>query len=252
MCVRVLSSNAALNKQVLQRLRSETGLPFIKIKEALQETNNDADKALKWLEKKAAEQNWAKAQKLSQRETSQGLVGVYQQEDFVGMVTLQCETESVAKNENFVSLLYHSAVALQQCHVDGFIEPNDALDLAVNGQKLSDIVTSTVGRLGENIQAKGFFAYRLNSPNMSTSSYLHRRINSDISGMSLGTIGSLAVFENLNNKAVGTAIAQHVVGTEDCANLLEQPLLQDESVTIGQLCEEHNFRIVDHYRMSAH
>lgn len=248
--MRMFSANAAVNKKVLQKLRSETGLPFIKIKEALQETDNNPDKALKWLEEKSIEQNWAKAQKLSQRATSQGLVGVLKQKDFVSMVTLQCETESVAKNEHFISLLHHSALALQQRQQNGVIKAQAVLDLTVDNQLLSDLLTATIGRLGENIKAKDCYVYRLDSPNVSTSSYLHRRTTSEIDGMSLGTIGSLAVFENLNNEAVGTAIAQHIVGTENCGNLLEQPLLQDESVTVGQLCEEHNFRILDHYRMS--
>ena len=250
-CIRRLSANAAVSKKVLQRLRSETGLPFIKIKEALQENDNNPERALVWLEKKAVEQNWAKAQKVSGRETSNGLVGIVQSEDCVSMISLQCETESVAKNEHFISLLYHSAVALQQSKEIGVIEPKNILDMTVNGEKLSGLFTSTIGRLGENIKTKGCFSYKLDSPNITTSSYLHRKITSDLGSMSLGSIGSLAVFENLSNEGVGTAIAQHIVGSENCENLLEQPLLQDESVTIRQLCEQHDFRILDYCKMAA-
>ncbi|KAL5262677.1 hypothetical protein ACHWQZ_G008167 [Mnemiopsis leidyi] len=250
-CLRTLSANAAVSKRVLQKLRSETGLPFIKIKEALQVNDNNPDKALIWLEKKAVEQNWAKAQKVSGRETSHGLVGIVQKKDFVSMITLQCETESVAKNEHFITLLHQSAVALQQSQASGIIDPSNILDKTVNGIKLSELFTQTIGRLGENIKTKSCFSYKIDSPSISTASYLHRKITSDLNGISLGSIGSLAVFENLNNEAVGTAIAQHIVGSENCDDLLEQPLLQDESITIGQLCEQHNFRILDHCKMTV-
>lgn len=252
LCVRMFSAASTSNKQVLQRLRSETGLPFIKIKEALQETDNNPVKALQWLEEKAAEQNWAKAQKLSQRKTSHGLVGIVEESDYAGMVVFNCETESVAKNEMFASLLHRSVRALQQNQTNGMFNSEHLLSMSVDDEALREILTTTIGRLGENIHAKGGFLYKIDQPNISSSSYIHRRTASDISGLSLGSIGSLAIFENLKNESVGAAIAQHIVGTENCENLLDQPLLQDESVTISQLCKEHNFKILDFCRFSAH
>lgn len=250
-CSRYISTNVAVDKKVLQKLRSETGLPFIKIKEALQENDYNPDKALTWLETHAAEQNWNKAQKLGQRATSQGQVGILKQSDLVSLVAVQCETESVSKNEHFIDLIHSIALSLGSMGKSGQISLEEVLN-NVNNENVafSEMFTSTIGRLGENIQAKGCYSFRL-SPKMSSYHYLHRKTESEIPDLYLGSIGSSVIVDNLEDQVIGNMIAQHLVGSESLDNLLEQPLLQDESVTVGELCKQYNFRIIDYCKMSA-
>lgn len=251
-CSCSLSSNPAVHKSVLRKLREETGLPFIKIKEALQETGNDPVRAQSWLVEKAAEQNWAKAQKLSSRSTSQGLVGILETAGSVRMVAVGCETESVAKNELFINLIHQSAAALDRAAVFGMITPESALSLASGTEgALSDVFTATIGRLGENIKANSFYIRPLDSPDTTAVSYLHRRAHCDIPGLSLGSIGSVVICLGLQDLSIGQMVAQHIVGSESSEDLLSQPLLQDEEITVGELCDQNNFKIVDFCRMTA-
>lgn len=248
---RPLSVKSAADKSIYQKLRSDTGFPFIKIKEALLENENDPVKAHLWLKDKAASENWEKAQKLSQRETAQGIVGVLSIPGFVSMSALQCETESVSKNQYLKELLNHCNRALQNLDSNGNVSPDSLLDLSYNGKITSDVLTNTIGHLGENIKVKGCFKFKLTHPEISAHKYVHKKSECDISGLSGGAICSLAVFRNLNDEALGNTIAQHIVGSESTISLHDQPLLQDESITIGQLCKKFNFNIIDYCRMSA-
>ena len=89
-----------LNK--IKQLREATGLGMMACKSALEETQGDLDKAIEILRKKGA----IKAAQRSEREASEGVIGVYvHSNNKVGvMVELNCETDFVARNENFVDL----------------------------------------------------------------------------------------------------------------------------------------------------
>merc|ERR1719180_645333 len=89
----------------LATLRKNTGYSLSICKKALAETENDVSAAEQWLKDQAQAQGWAKAQKLQGRNTSQGLPGVLVRDQTAAMVQLNCETDFVAKNQQFVSLL---------------------------------------------------------------------------------------------------------------------------------------------------
>lgn len=86
----------------IKELRDKTGISVMQCKKALEEASGDMEKALIILKKKRSEA----ADKKSDRELGSGAVGVYTHNtnEVAAMVLLACETDFVAKNEEFVTL----------------------------------------------------------------------------------------------------------------------------------------------------
>lgn len=88
--------------EIIKKLRNETGHSIAKCKEALEETNSDIEKAREVLREKGA----LAVQKKSDRELGSGVVQSYiHNTNRIGaMVELLCETDFVARNEDFITL----------------------------------------------------------------------------------------------------------------------------------------------------
>jgi len=135
--------------KLLKKLREETGVSIADIRMALEETGNDEKKTIEWLKKHGIE----KADKKAQRETSQGLVEAYvHQNGKIGaVVVLTCETDFVARTEDFKHLAHELAMqvaALNPKSVKDLTEQEYIRDASV---KISDLVKQTIAKLGENI-----------------------------------------------------------------------------------------------------
>ena len=91
-----------ISSDLLKELRNETGISVMQCKKALEEAGGDKEKAMVLLRKKGAEV----AAKKSDREFGAGVVGVYSHNTntVAAMVSLACETDFVAKNEQFMTL----------------------------------------------------------------------------------------------------------------------------------------------------
>lgn len=86
----------------IKELRDKTGISVMQCKKALEEAEGDMEKALIILKKKRSEA----ADKKSDRELAAGAVGsyVHNTNEVAAMVALSCETDFVAKNEEFIAL----------------------------------------------------------------------------------------------------------------------------------------------------
>ncbi|PAV70767.1 hypothetical protein WR25_05400 isoform B [Diploscapter pachys] len=96
-----------IDKEALSKLRKRTGYSFVNCKKALLQCGPDnLAEAEKWLRDNAAKEGWAKAAKLSSRETTQGLVGLQAEGNVATLVELSCETDFVARGESFKNLVF--------------------------------------------------------------------------------------------------------------------------------------------------
>jgi elongation factor Ts len=92
----------AVDIAAVKRLKDLTGVGLTDAKRALEETNGDFDKALAAMRKKGL----TKAEKRSEREARAGLIGNYNHDGRIGvLVEVNCETDFVARNEIFTSLV---------------------------------------------------------------------------------------------------------------------------------------------------
>jgi elongation factor Ts len=93
---------AEITIEEIKRLRELTGVGITDAKQALVEADGDFDKALAAMRKKGL----TKAEKRGEREARAGVIGTYNHDNRIGvLVEVNCETDFVARNENFTSLV---------------------------------------------------------------------------------------------------------------------------------------------------
>lgn len=138
----------------IKKLREETGAAVLDCRRALEENQGDLKKAVAWLRKRGIE----KAVKKADRKTSQGLVEAYiHATGKVGaMVELWCETDFVARNEEFKNLARELAMqvaAMNPKDVDSLLKQEYIRD---NSKTVGDLIKESMAKFGENIVVKRF------------------------------------------------------------------------------------------------
>jgi elongation factor Ts len=133
------------------KLRNMTGAGMMDCKNALTETDGDFEAAVDLLRKKGQKV----ASKRADREASEGavLAGISADNKTAALVVLNCETDFVAKNDDFVKF----AKAILDVAIDKKPASLDELkELEVNGKKIADEITNQTGVIGEKIDLSGF------------------------------------------------------------------------------------------------
>jgi len=128
-----------ITAQLVNELRQQTGCGMMECKKALEEAGADVDKAVDILRKKGM----AKAAKKADRATSQGRIETYiHGEGRVGvMVEVHCETDFVAKNDQFKNFVHEIALHIAAAN-PLYIKPDDvpqevvAKELEIIGEQL--------------------------------------------------------------------------------------------------------------------
>ena len=139
---------------LLKQLRTETGISIADCRKALEETDNDYERAVKWLAKHGIE----KAEKKSDRTTLQGIIESYiHANGRIGvLVELLCETDFVARTDEFKHLAHEIALqvsAMNPKDVKTLLKQEYIRDSSKTAQ---DLIKETIAKLGENIVLKRF------------------------------------------------------------------------------------------------
>jgi elongation factor Ts len=131
----------------IKRLREETGVAIIRIREVLEEVKGDEKKAFDILRKEGL----AKAEKREGRETSQGKIFSYAHHTgkVVGIVELLCETDFVAKNELFENLGKDLAMQVASMGDEDFENQDYIKD---GSKKVKELVKELIAKTGENVK----------------------------------------------------------------------------------------------------
>ncbi len=147
-------TRSMVNLELLKKLRNETQVSFADCRKALEETNNDYEKAKEWLRSHGLE----KAAKKGDRETKQGLIDSYiHQNGRVGvLLEILCETDFVARTEDFKKLAHEVSMqvaAMNPSNVDNLLKQEYIRD---NSKTIEVLVKEAIAKLGENITIKRF------------------------------------------------------------------------------------------------
>ena len=135
----------------VNQLRKQTGAGMMDCKKALVECDGDMQKAVDYLRKKGQKV----ASKRADRESSEGVVLAKTNTDktYAVSIMVNCETDFVAKNEDFIN--YVASIAdLAIEHKPKNIDELKELDL--NGRKVIDTITDQTGVIGEKIELGSF------------------------------------------------------------------------------------------------
>lgn len=145
-----------INITLIKKLREETGVAIIRIREVLEEVGGDEKKALVILKKEGVE----KAAKREGRETSEGKVFVYSHHTgkVVGVVELLCETDFVAKNELFETLGRDIAMQIASMGEEKILDQEFIKDPS---KKISDLIKEVIAKTGENVRIGRAFRVEL-------------------------------------------------------------------------------------------
>lgn len=108
----ILSFSSKSSTSNLAQLRKVTGQPFGFCREALAACDGDYSRALAWLQEEASKRGLAKVEKLKHRPMSEGLLGMISSPRCVAVVEVNCETDFVARNQNFHSLVASTTESL--------------------------------------------------------------------------------------------------------------------------------------------
>lgn len=142
-----------ISLDLLKKLREETAAGVSDCRQALEDAGGDYQKAKKLLMERGLEE----AGKKEGKETSQGIVEAYVHQGKVGvLVELRCETDFVARTDEFRSLAHE--ICLQVCSMN----PKNVTELLKEpyirdpNVTIADLVKHTVAKVGENITLSRF------------------------------------------------------------------------------------------------
>ncbi|HOR02026.1 MAG TPA: translation elongation factor Ts [Candidatus Woesebacteria bacterium] len=150
------------NKKIIElvkKLRKEMGLGIMEIKAAVEEAEGDEVKAKQILKEKG----FKKAETKSERETHQGRVATYTHSTGkIGvMVELLCETDFVAKHEDFVELtknLCLQVAAMNPETVEDLLKQEFIKD---SSKTVEEMIKSLVAKFGENMKLSRFSRFEI-------------------------------------------------------------------------------------------
>lgn len=139
---------------LVKKLREETGVSIALCNKAIKESNGDVKKAKELLQKWGAEI----ADKKSDRATEQGIIisYVHHNKRFGAMVTVQCETDFVAKNEEFIKLGNEIAMQIASMQPKTTEELMKQTYIRDPAKTIEDLVKEMISKLGENIKIGEF------------------------------------------------------------------------------------------------
>ena len=201
----------------VKELRDNTGISVMQCKRALEEAGGDINKALAILKKTSSDI----ALKKVNREVKDGRACIKMADKKAVLVSLHCETDFVARNEDFATLLENLA---EKALRDGIEKMK---------KEAKDMIDTIIQKTGENIQLGNVYEVKGDV----LGSYVH---NNKI-GVIVSLIGG--------NTELAKDIAMHVTAmkpeytSEDETDLLNQPFIKNERETVGQLLEKVRAKI---------
>jgi elongation factor Ts len=184
----------------VSKLRKVTGAGMMDCKKALQESEGDFDKAIEIIRKKGQ----AIANKRADREASEGTVQAKVEGGFGAMISLNCETDFVAKNENFISFaqsILRTALAEKPADLETL------KTLKIDGKSIEELITEQTGIIGEKlelayyatVEAASVIAYNHIGNNLATLVGFNKAVNEQVAkdvAMQVAAMAPVSVSED--------------------------------------------------------
>ncbi len=211
----------------VKQLREATGAGFKDCNLAIKESKGDLDKAVEILRIKGI----SKASKKMSREAKEGVVAISGDNKKTSIIEVNCETDFVAKNENFISFVKELS-DLNNEKSSNIEELKNTL--MQNGKSVSDNLVALIAKIGEKITIG---KTKTISNNSSTNfQYLHTVVKDNL--------GKLAVVVSLETKDIsdtvknfGKQLSMHIAASNPLAleaNLIDKDVLDKEQELVNE------------------
>lgn len=182
----------AVTAQMVKELRERTGAGMMDCKKALTQTDGDMEKAIDYLR----ENGIAKAAKKADRVAAEGLTYILSNENAAVILEVNSETDFVAKNDNFKTLIKTLAehiLSNKPATIEEAVEQK-----MENGATVAEYINNAISTIGEKISLRRFTLVT-KAANEVFGAYLHMG----------GRIGVLTLLEG-GNEEVAKDIAMHI------------------------------------------
>ena len=211
----------------VKKLREATGAGFKDCNLAIKESNGDLDKAVEILRIKGI----SKASKKMSRDAKEGVVAVSGDDKKISLIEVNCETDFVAKNDDFIDFVKELSELNNQLNSN-----TDALNKSKmsNGQTVEDNLVALIAKIGEKITI-GKVKTIANEGSIN-SKYLHTVVKDNLAKLAVAV--SLETKDNSNTgKNFGKQLSMHIAASNPLAleqNSIDQSVIDKEQELVTE------------------
>ena len=211
----------------VKKLREATGAGFKDCNLAIKESGGDLDKAIEVLRVKGI----SKASKKMSRDAKEGVVVVSGDDNKTSVIEVNCETDFVAKNDDFISFVKELS-ELNNQHSSN----QDELKKAVmkNGQNVDDNLVALIAKIGEKITIGK--SKTIENTSGINNHYLHTVVKDNVA--KLAVLVSLDTSDKSDTvKSFGKQLSMHIAASNPLAlesNLIDQAVIDKEQELVSE------------------
>ncbi len=211
----------------VKKLREATGAGFKDCNLAIKESGGDLDKAIEILRVKGI----SKASKKMSRDAKEGVVVVSGDENKTSVIEVNCETDFVAKNDDFISFVKELSELNNQHNSN-----QDELKKAVmkNGQSVDDNLVALIAKIGEKITIGK--SKTINNKSGINNFYLHTVVKDNVA--KLAVLVSLDTNDKSDTvKSFGKQLSMHIAASNPLAlesKLIDQAVIDKEQELVAE------------------
>jgi elongation factor Ts len=211
----------------VKKLREATGAGFKDCNLAIKESGGDLDKAVEILRVKGI----SKASKKMSREAKEGVVAISGNENKTSVIEVNCETDFVAKNDDFTNFVKELSVLNNQ-------KSSNKNELKIskmkNGETVEDNLVALIAKIGEKITIGK--TKTLENEGTINNHYLHTVVKDNVA--KLAVVVSLETKNKSDDiKNFGKQLSMHIAASNPLAlesNLIEQSIIDKEQELVTE------------------
>ena len=211
----------------VKKLREATGAGFKDCNLAIKESGGDLDKAVEILRVKGI----SKASKKMSRDAKEGVIALSGDENKTSVIEVNCETDFVAKNEDFTNFVKELSEINNQKNSN--IDELKGSKMK-NGETVEDNIVALIAKIGEKITIGK--AKTINNSGTINNHYLHTVVKDNIA--KLAVVVSLETKDNSDIiKNFGKQLSMHIAASNPLAlesNLIDQSVLDKEQELVNE------------------
>ncbi len=211
----------------VKKLREATGAGFKDCNLAIKESNGDLDKAIEILRVKGI----SKASKKMSRDAREGVVAVSEDNNKISLIEVNCETDFVAKNDDFINFV--KELSELNNNVNSNLDDLKKSKMS-NGQTVDENLVALIAKIGEKITI-GKTKTVANQGTIN-SKYLHTVVKDNLAKLAVAV--SLETKDNSDNvKNFGKQLSMHIAASNPLAldqNLIDQSIIDKEQELVTE------------------